>query len=91
MKTPKEFTFFIKKIESMDVYSNSFVTGDENIDEEKNKLYNLLMRFSFLSYLEEENILNPKKMKFEFNKDVNGKIFIFNKINYSRKFIIMRF
>ena len=73
MKTPKEFTFFIKKIESMDVYSNSFVTGDENIDEEKNKLYNLLMRFSFLSYLEEENILNPKKMKFEFNKDVNDK------------------
>ena len=31
------------------------------------------MRFSFLSYLEEENILNPKKMKFEFIKDFDDR------------------
>ena len=61
MKIPKTFTFSIRKIESMDIYNNSFDIEDEKITEEKNKLYNLLMRFSFLSYLEEENILNPKK------------------------------
>ena len=66
MKIPKTFTFSIRKIESLDIYKSSFNKEEETIDEEKNKLYNLLMRFSFLSYLEEENILNPKKMKFEF-------------------------
>ena len=73
MKIPKTFTFSIRKIKSMDIYNNSIDIEEEKITEEKNKLYNLLMRFSFLSYLEEENILNPKKMKFEFIKDLDDR------------------
>jgi len=73
LKIPKTFTFSIRKIKSMDIYNDSIDIEEEKINEEKNKLYNLLMRFSFLSYLEEENILNPKKMKFEFIKDLDDR------------------
>ena len=62
MRVPKRFTFLEKKIFS---YSSIHEEYYENVsDEEKIRLYNLLMKFDFFSYLEEQNFIKPKKKKF---------------------------
>ena len=63
MRIPKTFYFFEKEINS---FSSILEESYKNVsDEEKIRLYNLLMKLDFFSYLEEQNFIKPKKKKFE--------------------------
>ena len=68
LRIPKIFSFEERKIESNFIYQND---SNPNISEEKFKLYNLLMQFGFISYLEEGNVIKPKKKKFDFSPNIN--------------------
>ena len=63
LRIPKIFSFETRVIESIYIYQND---SYEVIDETKLKLYNLLMQFGFLPFLEEGNIIKPKRKRFEF-------------------------
>ena len=63
MRTPKIMTFEEKKVYSDLLYDSTYKPV---IDDEKNNLYYLLMQLGFLSYLEEGNILKPKRKSITF-------------------------
>ena len=65
MRIPKVFSFQTRKLESTFIYQND---SYEIEDEEKIKLYNLLMQLGFIPYLEEGNVMKPKKKKIEFSE-----------------------
>ena len=60
MRIPKLMTFEEKKITSEYLYDNNY---KPIYNEEKEKLYFLLMQLGFISYLEEGNVLKPKKIE----------------------------
>jgi hypothetical protein len=60
MRTPKLMTFEERKLTSGYIYEYS---SKKINNEEKEKLYYLLMQLGFISYLEEGNVLKPKKKK----------------------------
>ena len=68
LRIPKIFSFEIRKIESNFIYQNDSISV---LDEEKFKLYNLLMQLGFISYLEEGNVIKPKKRKFDFFQNID--------------------
>ena len=68
LRIPKIFSFQTRYIESIYIYQND---SYEVIDQTKLRLYNLLMQFGFLPFLEEGNIIKPKRKRFEF---INGTI-----------------
>ena len=68
LRIPKIFSFEIRKIESNFIYQNDSIAI---LDEEKFKLYNLLMQLGFISYLEEGNVIKPKKRKFDFFQNID--------------------
>ena len=63
MRTPKIMTFEEKNVYSDLLYDSTYKPV---IDDEKNNLYYLLMQLGFLSYLEEGNILKPKRKSITF-------------------------
>ena len=64
LRIPKIMTFEEKRLKSGNLYEYSY---EPVTDENKIKLYNFLMQLGFISYLEEGNILKPKKKSVEFN------------------------
>ena len=68
MRTPKLMTFEERKITSGFIYQNDSLPIK---NEEKEKLYYLLMQLGFISYLEEGNVLKPKKKRIEFMPNAN--------------------
>ena len=71
LKIPKKFSFQIKKIDSTSLKGIYYNKSYEQVDQEKSKLFNLLMRLDLLSYLEEGNFIRPNKKKFEFIDDLD--------------------
>ena len=68
LRTPKSMTFEERKLTSNYIYENpSRYVNDEG----KEKLYYFLMQLGFISYLEEGNVLKPKKKRIEFRQDVS--------------------
>ena len=63
LRTQKVMTFEEKRLSSNFLYEHPSITIT---DERKIKLYYFLMQLGFISYLEEGNILKPKKKKFEY-------------------------
>ena len=68
LRTPKFMTFEERKITSGFLYDNP---SRIIYDEEKEKLYYFLMQLGFISYLEEGNVLKPKKKRFEYIEGVH--------------------
>ena len=64
MRIPRDMTFYEKKLSSYYYYESNYI---EVTDEKKKKLYHFLMRLGFISYLEEGNVVKPKKKKVEFS------------------------
>lgn len=58
LRIPKSMTFEIRKVNSKFIYDNP---SEIIVDSKINKLYNLLMKLGFISFLEEGNLLKPKK------------------------------
>ncbi len=69
LRIQKDMSFLEKQLTSNSIYENRFEKVE---NEEKNKLYNFLMQFGFISYLEEGNVLLPKKKKIEFKEGVSS-------------------
>ena len=67
LRTQKLMTFEIRKITSYYFYEYPSIKIE---NEELAKLYYLLMQLGFITYLEEGNVLRPKKKRIEFNNDV---------------------
>ena len=65
LRMPKIFSFETRKIESNFIYQND---SNPHLEEEKFKLYNLLMQLGFIPYLEEGNVIKPKKRNLIFSK-----------------------
>ena len=63
LRTQKIMTFEERRVTSIFLYENHSIIVD---DENKIKFYYFLMQLGFISYLEEGNILKPKKKKFEY-------------------------
>jgi len=63
MRIPKLMTFEERKLTSGFIYQNKSIPIK---NEDKEKLYYLLMQLGFISYLEEGNVLKPKKKRIEF-------------------------
>ena len=65
MRTHKIMTFEVKKMNSGELFSDDgFNTV---IDDEKHKLYYLLMQLGLITYLEENNALKPQKKPIKFD------------------------
>ena len=63
LRTPKLMSFEERQLTSYYIYEND---SKEVKNEEKQKLYNFLMKFGFMPYLEEGNDLRPRTKRFEF-------------------------
>ena len=63
MRIPKLMTFEERKLTTGYIYQNNSIPIK---NEEKEKLYYLLMQLGFIPYLEEGNVLKPKKKRIEF-------------------------
>ena len=70
LRTPKFMTFEERKLTSGFLYENP---SRKINNEEKEKLYYLLMQLGFISYLEEGNVLKPKRKRFEYIAGTNIK------------------
>ena len=63
LKAPKIMKFEERKLTSTFIYDNpSYIVTNQD----KEKLYYFLMQLNFISYLEEGNVLKPKKKRFEY-------------------------
>jgi len=69
MRIPKLMTFEERKIASGNKYENNSIPIK---NEEKEKLYYLLMQLGFISYLEEGNVLKPKKKTIKYDSIINS-------------------
>ena len=68
LRTPKIMTFEERELTSNFIYENdSYIVDDTQ--KQKQKLYYRLMQLGFIDYLEEGNVLKPKKKRFEFFQD----------------------
>lgn len=65
LRTQKIINFEEKRLTSEYLYENSYIPVR---DEEKIKLYYFLMQLGFISFIEEGNILKPKKKRIRFNE-----------------------
>ena len=68
LRTQKIMSFEERKFESENLYKNESISIK---DDEKIKLYYFLMQLGLISYLEEGNIIKPKKKRFDFTEGIN--------------------